>query len=718
MRFAGGLAFILSAVTVFAEPSFAGPSKDAAAAALRSAPLRFEQDTQGRWTSRGAGYAFRFESGAAELRLGDRAVSLSFAGSASQGAFEGADRMSAPTNYFVGRKYRSAAAFSHLRQRAIYPGVDVVYYGNGSQLEYDFDLAPGADPSKIRMKFEGTDGLRVNDRGEIVLSVGSGEVVQQTPVVYQRRDSGEVVRIDARYRFLDHGEIGVTLGIYDRSSALVIDPALLYSAYLGGTYGDAAISIGHDAEGYLYLAGYTYSSDFQAGGDVVQVLQKVGTRDAWAMKFDPFASDPGNVILYSTYFGGELDDDLTGMAVDSKGVMYLTGTTLSPDLTVTSGAYQSALSNTNALLNGWMAVIDPSQSGSAGLLYSTFFGTSQTTNPTGISFGGGRISICGWTNADDLPITGLTVQSKRAGGNDGFIAQFDPTQSGAASLVFSTYLGGAQQDVARSIASDSSGRVYVAGLTLSPGFVTTANGFQPNYSDGGGDGFLTLIDPNQGAIVYSTFVGGSQIDVATKVFLEPSGRVALTGYTFSPDFPRTPNAAQPAYGGNGDAFVIVLDPAAPSRSAALVYATYFGGSDGEVGYDIRRDDSGRYYICGYTLSKNLPVTSTAINLTSLNGGLDGFVAVIDPLRSLIYSSYITSPAYQIPYSVDFDAAGNVYVAGLSSGNIFPASLPPHTTGVANYDAFLMVVSPDSARQAATQAAREKMQRVPRRSQRR
>lgn len=703
MRLAAGLGLILCVSSAFAAspaPSQAVPSKTDA---LRSLPLRFEQDAKGRWTSRGAGYAFRFDAGGAGLRLGDRTVRLKFEGSGGAGSLKGADRLSVPTNYFVGHRYRSAAAFSRLRQAGLYPGVDVVYYGNGRQLEYDFELAPAADPSRIRMRFEGADRVSVNERGEIVLTLGSGDLIQQVPAVYQRRGSGEVVKVAARYQFAVDGSIGVALGKYDRGEPLVIDPAIVYSAYLGGSYGDAGIAMGHDAKGYLYLAGYTYSADFQAGGDVVQVLQKVGTRDAWLMKFDPFAADPGSVILYSTFFGGELDDDLTSMVVDAKGVMYFTGTTLSPDFPVSTGAYQTALGNTNALVNGYVAAIDPSQSGAAGLLYSTYFGGSQITTPTGVAFAGGKISICGWTNGDDLPMAGLTIQSTRGGGYDGFVAQFDPAQSGTAGLVFSTYLGGAGQDVARSIAANAAGKLYLAGSTLSSNFVTTANGLQPNYSDGGGDGFFVELDPGAGQIVYSTFIGGSQADVATKLYLEPSGRVAITGYTLSPDFPRTPNAAQPAYGGNGDAFVLVLDPAAPNRASALVYATFFGGADGDVAYDIRRDDSGRYYICGYTLSKNLPVSSDSLNPVSLGGGLDGFVAVIDPLRALVYASYITSPAYQIPYAVDFDAAGNIYVTGLASGNVFPGNSPPHSNGTANYDVFLMVVSSSSARQSAMEA---------------
>lgn len=691
MRFAIGraaaLVFLSGLLYAAPSPSAALPSPNQV---LKSVPMRFEADAQGRWTSRGAGFAFLFDRHATLLHVGGRTIELTFEGANSDAAFDAAGPSPVRTNYFVGKSYRSATAFSTLRRAGVYPGIDVVYYGKGGSLEYDFNLAPGADPSRIRMRFEGADRVSVNDHGEISLDLGAnGQVVQQLPQVYQRRASGELVAVPAAYRRDADGSIRLKLGKYDRGHTLVIDPSLVFTAYLGGAFADSATAIDRDSQGFLYLAGYTYSTDFDEVGNTIEPFPTVPGRNCWLMKLNPQASDPSSVILYSTYFGGNLDTDLRGMTVDANGRMYFDGVSLSPDLATTSNAYLTQLPNTLGVNSAFGAILDPTIPGTAGLVYCSYFGSaSATVDITGVANSRGRIYMTGWTQADDLPMTSLAFQTTRAGGYEGFVSILDPSQSGSAGLYYSTYIGGFDEDIPRSIATDSSGVLYVAGLTLSPDFFTTANALQPAY-DVGGDGFLTEINPATGAVPYSTFIGGSDEDVVTKVYVEPSGKVAVAGYTFSTDFYHTANAVQSANGGNCDAFVTELDLTKPGLTG-LLYSTYYGGKDAEVAYDMRRDAHGFFYLAGYTLSPNLPVTANAINPVSASGGVDGFVAVINPASGLLYSSYITSPGYQIAYGVDYDSAGNVYVAGLAAGVIF--QFPPKSEGASNYDGFLMVIS--------------------------
>jgi hypothetical protein len=658
---------------------------------LHSLPLRFEQDAHNRWTSHGPGFAVLFDREATIIRVPGHMLQLTFAGSNPQAGFQALARLQARTNYFVGKQDRSVEAFARLQRIGLYPGIDVVYYGDGERLEYDFNLQPGADPARIRMRFEGADEVNVNPQGDIVLKLGGSEIVQKAPVVYERRSPGDVVAVESRYRMLERGEIGVALGDYDRGKPVVIDPAVLYSLYLTATNADAAVAVAVDSNGFVYLGGYTYSTDFPLGNNGYQLFPEGTNRNGWIWKLNPFAPTSDQRLVYSTYFGANLDIDLRGLAADNNGVVYFGGTTLASDLPVTAGAFQKTLANTNALNEGFVAAIDTTQSGTAGLLYCSYFGGSQIIQINGVATLGGRIYVTGWTNTDDMPIAGNGFQSTRAGGYDAFVAEFDPSQSGGASLAFSSYLGGYLTDVGRAIAVDPAGRIYVAGSTLAPDFPVTNNALEPSYSSGG-DAFLSQIDPNAAALLYSTFLGGSDTDVATSVLVEPSGHVAVAGYTFSTNFPITFNAAQPAYGGNGDAFVMSLNLAAQSRPAMLVYSSYYGGNDSEVAYGLSRDPSGRYYICGYTLSQNLPVSASAINPQSIGQNVDGFLAVLDPAASLAYGSYITGPGYQIAYALATDSAGNAYVAGQTTSDVF-ANGPIKSTEPGNIDVFFTIIAP-------------------------
>lgn len=670
-------------------------AKQDPAALFHSLPLRFEQDARGNWSARGADFAFGFAPSGVNLRVPDGEVRLSFAGANApeRMRWEPAAKMQAPTNYFRGKTFRSAAAFARLRRANLYPGIDVVYYGQGGRLEYDFDLAPGADPSRIRMRFEGADQVRLDGSGAVVLKTASGDIVQQLPEVYQKRASGETVAVSAAYRMLRDGTIGVKLGSYDRSRALVVDPAIVYDFWFTGSHAQEGISLGHDAHGYEYLGGWTFSPDFSAGGNGYSPNYH-SDKDCFLVKFNPFASNGQSVILYSTYFGGQFDDDMRSMAVDASGVMYFGGTTISTDIPMSANAYQGKLPNTNAITNGFVAAINSNDFTSSGLLYSSYYGGAQELVVNGVATYRGKLYATGWTLTTDLPTTaGTPFQPATGGGYDAFLAVFDPSQTTAAStLTYASYLGGASQDVGRSVDVDSSGKAYIAGYTFSGNFPVSGNAFQPVYNDGGGDAFLSIVNPTAGTLDYSTFVGGSGIDVATKVQVDQAtGNAVIGGFTFSTDFPLTVNAAQPIYGGNGDAFVAVINPAATSQASALVYGTYYGGSDVEVVYDLRYGN-GLYYIVGYTYSADLPTTANALNPASAGGGRDGFEAILDPNNALAYASYITGPGNQVANAVDFDAAGNIYATGYATGAIFPNNIPPHRTS-GEYDVFFLLLNP-------------------------
>ncbi len=655
------------------------------AKSIPTAPIQFEQTANHQWSARGLGYAFRFEKTGTAMRLGDRTLRMTFENSNPSAPFTGLDHSAHPTNSFHGKTYERLENFARLRRTGVYPGIDLLYYSRNGELEYDFELSPGADPSKIALRFEGADSARLNDHGDLILSLGGKELTHRAPSIYQRRASGEMVTVAGSYRIAKDGVVRFRLGAYDKSSALVIDPAIFYVAFLGGSQGDVGVSIAHDPQGYIYIGGYTYSTDFPLGGNAYSTTP-YGQVDCFVLKLNPYATDGTQVIVYSTYFGGASDDVLNAMKVDAAGIIYFTGSTDSVDFPYSGSAFSTALpSGTRA----FVVALDSNQNSIQSEIYSTYFGgTTGNEVGEGIYQINGYIYITGYSTSTDLPTVGA-FQATPNSGYDAFVAKFDPAAtSGPASLIFSSYLGGGAQDWGRDIAADNNGLIYVTGYTFSSDFPFTAATAYQNYA-GEGDAFLTVIDPNASVVKYSTFLGGNTgYDEARKILVDPDGkRVAIAGYTMSTDLPITQNAYQPVmpagnnvdFGGNllaSNGFLAIFDMTVQTPGKGLVYSTYLGGFGGEVIYDLKRDAQGRYYVCGYTLSKNFPVTNGALNSASANGGLDGFVTVLDPTAvapasQLVYSSYVTSNGMQTVFGVDFDAKGTVWITGMATGSIFP-----------------------------------------------
>ncbi len=652
---------------------------------LEAVPIRFEPRSSG-WIALGLNHSISITDRATTLRLGGRSVALTFPGSNRAAKFSAAGAMTA-TNYFRGHDYTSVPSFRKLHRSDVYRGIDMVYYGNGGELEYDFEVAPGANASAIRMRFEGADRVALNDRGEIVLTLGDGEIVQRIPTVYQRRASGEIVSIAAHYRIDRRGDVRVELAEYDRSAKLIVDPSITYTAYLQGSGTDIALAIAHDSKGNIYLAGNTYSFDFPISSDAYQGTNATN-QDMWVMELNPAMTD--NPIVYSTFLGTVGIDLLKAMTVDSNGVIYITGSTDSSAFPVTSGAYQSTIAgNTHAIVS----VIDPSQAGSAGLIYSTFLGGANSEEGDAIAVANGKVYVTGFTTSDDFPVVNPT-QPTRVAGYDAFVSEIDPAQNGAASLVFSTYLGGSSQDLPHAIAVDNSGSIYVAGVTYSPDFPSTTLAYQPFYR-GDGDGFVTVLNPATQQMTFSTMLGGTLTDDIKAIVIEPGGHIAVAGYSLSPDFPLTQGAYLTSWQGNGSAFLTILDPKGQSPQVqGLVYSTWFGGTGGEVALALKRDPTGRYVLGGYSYSNDLPVTANALQPSSAGFGPDGFIAVIDPTqppfnpqKQLVYSSYVTGSGFQAIYGVDVDSAGTIYATGFSTSNLFPDGA--HNSNVGKMSSFIL-----------------------------
>ena len=645
-------------------------------------PIRFEpqpgQKSAVQWSAHGLGYSLAFTADSTIFQLGERTLALRLLGADPHATFEAVSPYSVPTQYFTAAYRGPVQSYRRLRRHQVYPGVDVVFYGTGENLEYDFEIAAGADPSRIRLRFDGADRLRMALNGDLMVDLGSQTVTQRLPVVYQVTAGGKRTPVHAEYQIEANRDVTLRLDRYDPSAALVIDPVITFAAYLPGSNNTVGVAFAHDAQGFIYVAGNTSATDFVSTSNTFFGVIR-GTQNTWLMKLNPFATSGDQVIVYSTYFGGSLVDSLKDMAVDSStGLVYLTGSTTSTDLLVTPSAAQSTLTG---VTNAFVAVFDPTQFGSASLLYATYLGGTGIDAPYGVATHNGKAYITGSTTSLDFPVVNATFPNS-SGGTDMFITELDPRQSGAAGIIASAYFGGSSLDYGTSVAVDAAGFVYVSGITYSLNLPITAAPYQAN-ANASGEAFLVKFALEAPLIIYSTYLGGSGTDGAKKVLIDPAGRVAIAGYTSSSNFPVTQNAYQPFLGGPNatNAFLSILDLTLPPAQS-LVYSTYFGGSVDEVPYSLRLDTKGNYYLGGFTLSPNLPVSQNAINPSSAKGGFDGFIALINPsappLNSLVYSSYVTGPGSQIVYSVDFDASGTIYSTGFSTGNIFPAGYETYT----------------------------------------
>ena len=553
----------------------------------------------------------------------------------------GADELPGRSNYFIGKdpaKWRTNVSnYGKVQYRNVYPGVDLVYYGNQRQLEHDFVVAPGSDPKVIKLAFEGAKNISLNSTGDLVMGAREGEIQLKHPRVYQEVD-GKRQEVAARYMLTGKGRVGFAVAQYDHRQPLVIDPVLSYSTYLGGSSEDVGLGIAVDSSGNAYVTGYTASTDFPTVNSL-QATFGGGYHDAFVAKLNA----AGSTLSYSTYLGGSSDDYGIGIAVDSSGNAYITGLTSSTDFpTVNSlqatfggGYYDAFVAKLNA-------------AGST-LSYSTYLGGSSDENAHGIAVdSSGNAYVTGLTSSTDFP-TANAVQASNGGGNyDAFVAKLNAAGS---TLSYSTYLGGSAYDFAQGIAVDSSGNAYITGVTLSTDF-PTANAVQASYG-GSYDGFVAKLNAAGSTLSYSTYLGGSSDDYGIGIAVDSSGNAYVTGLTSSTAFP-TVNSLQATFGGGSyDGFVAKLNAA----GSTLSYSTYLGGSSDEYGYGIAVDSSGNAYVTGLTGSTDFPTVNPL--QASYGGGLDAFVAKID--------GFVTTAASQSA-STNEDTAKAITLSGSSANS--------------------------------------------------
>ena len=661
--------------------------------------------------------------------------------SASKAAhFEPLEKLPGKSNYFLGNvpaNWRTNVPnYREVKESGVYPGVDLAYYGTERQLESDFLVAPSADPDIIRLAFRGADHLRIDDQGDLNISVAGRNVSLHKPVAYQQAGAGRVP-VAADYVLIGRNNVGFRIGKYDPSRELVIDPILSYSTYLGGSNIDGANAIAVAPDGTAFVAGGTFSFDFPTAHPLQPNHGGPDdfSRDAFVAKF----SADGSTLLYSTYLGGENEDVANGIAVDNLGDAYVTGTTLSPHFPANAGSFNpecggdgkcGASFNPGGLIvsNAFVSKLNPEGSG---LIYSGFLGYYEDVTGFAIAVDANQVAYVTGSVTDNFkvttpvppppnfPITTVvnpvptTPTGFGGGATDAYVTAISATGT---SILYSSYVGGNSEDVGFGIAADGNGSAFITGLTYSSSatFPVTPTAYQSNYG-GSGDAFVTEVNthtagpvgaPVTSAPVYSTFFGGADLDQGNALAVDQNGNVYVTGLTNSSTLTVTPATAR-GYAGEGDAFIAKFNPAA-SGVASLVYFTYLGGSLADQGYGIAIDASNNdpqhpcttalpcAVVTGSTVSTDFvpPVlTPTAFQPKYGGGNADAFIAKLDPTgANLIYSSYLGGTNTDIGYGIAVDTNGNAYVAGQTCSLDFPLANPEQPASGGNCDAFVSKIS--------------------------
>jgi hypothetical protein len=691
-------------------------------------PLRFEPnmgqtDPRVRFVSRGPGFTLFLTSDGAVLSLKGSStpsppqprgavgpltpssgrmdvLSMRLLGANHRASTAGVDRLPGISNSFIGSDpnawHTGMPTFAKVLYRDVYPGVDLDYYGNQTgRLEYDFTLAPGTDPSVLRLGFQGQQDLSIGAAGDLVLRLAAGEVRQPSAFAYQMI-AGTKRPVTVSY-VLRGSTVHFAVGAYDSSLPLVIDPAIAYSTYIGGTDYEEIDAIAVDRFGNSYLFGPTTSADFPITAGAYQPGFKGGTEfnsDDFVAKLNP----TGTALIYSTYLGGTGDDEAFGMTIDRAGDAYLAGPTLSSDFPTSPGALQETAPGGDH--DGFVTKLNPTGSG---LVFSTYLGGSgHDATLTPVVNGAGDVYVLGDTNSTDLPVTTNAYQKQSHGGDctifnefdddcgtgeglDMFVAKLNPTGSG---LLYLTYIGGTGDEVGTGLDVDRWGNAYVAFETTSADYPVTPGAYQTTFAGGDGtdgvysDAAVTKLNPAGSGLVYSTYLGGSGDECfffQCYVTVDGQGHAFLASNSLSTDFPITTGAFQLTNHGGFDDTVTKLN----LDGSGLIYSTYLGGSGDDSVVNVRtiavRQD-GAAYVSGYTDSTDFPTVQPVQG--AFAGGADITLSVLNQRGSkLLFSTYLGGGDFDVA-DLNIDASGAAYLAGVTCSTDYPVSAGAFQTSMA------------------------------------
>ncbi len=563
--------------------------------------------------------------------------------------------------------------FERIRYENLYDGIDAVVFGRGQQLEYDFVVAPGADPDQIRVRFEGAEKISVAEDGSLRLKVAGGEVLQERAAVYQVGSSGKR-SVAARYE-INGSEVGFTLGDYDRSKPLVIDPVVTYSTWLGGASADdEAWAIATDASGAVYIAGYTLSTNFPTTPGSPDSTA-AGEADVFVAKLNPGLSQ----FVYATYLGGSQADYAWALGVDANGNVYVGGETFSSDFPTTAGAFDAVFEGGS---DGFVARLNAS---GTSLERSTMLGIDGYNYVRGLVVdGAGGVIVAGRTESVTFPTT-PGAPDRTFADSEAFVVKFTSTLTTA---VFSTFVGGNEGDGGDSLAGGPGGVVWLAGRTGSTN-LATSGAYDTSYN-GAQDLFVAKVDTTARTIVYCTLLGGSGTEQFPHIAVDPAGNAYVTSITESSDYPTTPGALDTTPSAiSQDTIITKVNPS----GSGVVYSTFLGES--QSGFSIVADAAGSAYVVGAG-GLGFPTTAGAYDTTP-NGEADVFAAKLSPTgASLEYATLLGGRLNDFAYAAALDASGALYVAGYANSPDFPTTVVSPGNAFDGADAFVAKLSPTGA----------------------
>ncbi len=707
-------------------------------------PLWFEAaNDASAFTTRSPGAEFAITADGAEITLQKSGrqpakVRMSFIGGHAATPLRGEQLLPGKVSRFIGNdaaQWRTGqSAFAQVQVENIYPGVNVTYYGNASQLEYDLNLAAGVNPEIIALRFDGAEKISVDAEGRLLLQVNDGQLFQHPPIAYQIIN-GERRPVTASYKITGADTVAFAIGTYDHSQPLVIDPIFSWATYFGGSAGETTWAVAvNPADDTIYVAGQTFSAKvtnnvpFTTVGSFTTNYQGGAlTGDAFVAKFD----STGQNLLYCTYLGGTANDVAFGLAVDAAGHAYVAGATTSKNFpvknAVTNGAYNGSLIGgpINPATSAYRtdAFVTELETDGSSLIYSTYLGGGYTDFATSVAVDeSGNAFVTGCTYSTNFPVTGEAFQKQfgprfspfyRA---NAFVAEIP---AGGQHLNYSTYFGGTNFDIGNAIAYNN-GNVFIAGYTTSTNFPWT-NGLagsrllngRTNYT-GYADAFVALFTKNGTNLdlQYSTFLGSTNQDVATAIAADAAANAYVVGWTTSTNFPNSTTGAQLAsyVRTNKTSFAVATNAfftklAWDGSTLTRPYSQMFGGRGLDAANGVALDSSKNIYVVGSATSTNFLVTTNeiiAINtsagttnfLSATNRGqADAFITIFaSDLNSVLLSTYIGGKQNDNAYGVAIDSSDNIIIGGSTTSTNFPTlnAAQPKRNGI--NDTFLLKVA--------------------------